>query len=473
MNGTDGMNPFLPSWEYVPDGEPHLFGDRVYLYGSHDRYNGCVFCERDYVCWSAPAHDLTQWRCEGTIYRKTDDPHNRDGSMCLFAPDVTQGFDGRYYLYYVLDHESVVAVAVCDTPAGRYRYYGRVHHPDGTLLGQGEGDEPQFDPALLRDGDRLWLATGFCGEGDASRHGAMLTGLGKDMLTVVQPPVIIAPGCVYARNTDFAAHPFFEGPSLRKIDGRYWLVYSSLAMHELCCAVSDRPDGGYRYAGVLVSNCDLHMDGYKPPEKPTAYGGNNHGSILSVDGTHYVFYHRHTNGHWYSRQACAERLTRRKDGTFEQAAVSSFGLRGEALPARGRYPAYNACYLFTDDGACLSSVPGQPRIVQSGGADCREDGYITDIKDGTTIGYNAFFFGGTTRLSIRTRGYGSGVFAVKTELDGETLAEIRVDYSNVWKDHEAEAAFPDGCHRLFLTYHAPCPGDPEHATLQLHSVAFE
>ena len=26
-------NPYLPLWEYVPDGEPHVFGDRVYLYG--------------------------------------------------------------------------------------------------------------------------------------------------------------------------------------------------------------------------------------------------------------------------------------------------------------------------------------------------------------------------------------------------------------------------------------------------------
>ena len=31
-------NPYLPSWEYVPDGEPHVFQDRVYVYGSHDRF---------------------------------------------------------------------------------------------------------------------------------------------------------------------------------------------------------------------------------------------------------------------------------------------------------------------------------------------------------------------------------------------------------------------------------------------------
>ena len=33
-------NPYLPSWEYIPDGEPYVFGDRVYVFGSHDRYNG-------------------------------------------------------------------------------------------------------------------------------------------------------------------------------------------------------------------------------------------------------------------------------------------------------------------------------------------------------------------------------------------------------------------------------------------------
>ena len=33
-------NPYLPLWEYVPDGEPRVFGDRLYVYGSHDRSGG-------------------------------------------------------------------------------------------------------------------------------------------------------------------------------------------------------------------------------------------------------------------------------------------------------------------------------------------------------------------------------------------------------------------------------------------------
>ena len=93
------FNPYLPGCEYIPDGEPHVFNGRVYIYGSHDRFNGHVFCLNDYVCWSAPVDNLADWRYEGVIYQKTDDPDNREGKACLYAPDVTVGPDGRYYLY--------------------------------------------------------------------------------------------------------------------------------------------------------------------------------------------------------------------------------------------------------------------------------------------------------------------------------------------------------------------------------------
>ena len=151
MNKTQIFNPYLPSWEYIPDGEPHVFGDRVYIYGSHDRFNGYHYCLNDYVCYSAPVDDLSDWKYEGIIYTRKDDPENTDGDMCLFAPDVVKGNDGKFYLYYVLDKISVTSVAVCDTPAGEYKFYGYVHYSNGTRLGEGHNDEPQFDPAVLND----------------------------------------------------------------------------------------------------------------------------------------------------------------------------------------------------------------------------------------------------------------------------------------------------------------------------------
>ena len=86
------FNPYLPSWEYIPDGEPHVFGDRVYVYGSHDHFNAPIFCVGDYVCWSAPVKNLKDWRYEGVIFRKNQDPQNKRGIRLLFAPDDVDGF---------------------------------------------------------------------------------------------------------------------------------------------------------------------------------------------------------------------------------------------------------------------------------------------------------------------------------------------------------------------------------------------
>ena len=73
------LNPIFPLNEYVPDGEPHVFGDRVYLYGSHDAANATRFCVKDYTVWSAPADDLSDWTCHGVTYRKEQDPRSKDG----------------------------------------------------------------------------------------------------------------------------------------------------------------------------------------------------------------------------------------------------------------------------------------------------------------------------------------------------------------------------------------------------------
>ena len=448
----EAFNPYLPSWEYVPDGEPYVFGDRVYVYGSHDYYNGHVFCLGDYVCWSAPVDDPGSWRYEGIIYPKTADPLNRDGKMCLYAPDVTVGPDGRYYLYYVLDHVSVVSVAVCDTPAGRYQFYGYVHYPDGTRLGEQEGDEPQFDPAVLTEGDTTWLYTGFCGVGDKSRTGAMVTVLEADMLTVREAPKFIVPSSAYSEGTEYEGHAFFEASSIRKKDSRYYFIYSSQVMHELCYAVSDSLTEGFHYGGVIVSNCDLHIDSYKPAELPTAYGANNHGSIIRIGEKWYVFYHRHTNGTWYSRQGCAEEIQFHEDGSIPQVEMTSCGLNGGPLQGEGEHPAYIACNLFTGEPSVYVGGDKFPKIVQEGRDGDEEPGYIANIMDSATAGFKYFVCTGIKKISITTRGYADGVFEIRCKWDGEVLASIKIEYSNVWETYTENIDIPDGVRAIYITY---------------------
>lgn len=45
------LNPYLPLYEHIPDGEPHVFQNRLYIFGSHDRENGNEFCEEVSQKW--------------------------------------------------------------------------------------------------------------------------------------------------------------------------------------------------------------------------------------------------------------------------------------------------------------------------------------------------------------------------------------------------------------------------------------
>lgn len=459
-----GLNPYLPSWEYIPDGEPYVFGDRVYVYGSHDQFNGYVFCMGDYVCYSAPVDDLGSWRYEGVIYPRNEDPMNRDGKMCLYAPDVTVGPDGRYYLFYVLDHACVVSVAVCDTPAGRYEFLGYVHYADGTRLGEREGDEPQFDPGVLTEGDRTYMYTGFAGFRDKSRHGAMVTVLGPDMLTIVEEPRFVVPSVMYEEGTGYEGHAFFEASSIRKKGDTYYFIYSSTVMHELCYATSKSPVEGFRYGGVLVSNCDLHMG--DEPDLPKAYGGNNHGSMVEIGGQWFIFYHRQTNAHAYSRQGCAEPITILEDGSIPQVEITSCGLNMEPLPGKGEYPAYIACHLYTPSRTMYAEEPGAPRVTQDGRDGDEIPGHIACISDGTVIGFKYFDFHDVHQVTLRVRGYASGCFQVRTSPRGEVLAQMKLHNTNVWEPYTSPIALPEGKQAIYITYTGD--GSP-----MLASIAFD
>ena len=450
---NQAYNPYLPSWEYIPDGEPHVFNSRVYIYGSHDLFNGHVFCLGDYVCWSAPIDDLSRWRCEGTIYKKTDDPLNPYGKMCLYAPDVTQGPDGRYYIYYVLDKVPVVSVAVCDTPAGKYTFYGYVQDKEGNRLGERPGDMPQFDPGVLTEGNQTILYTGFCGPTDKSRLGCMSTILGPDMITIEKETTVVVPGCEYGAGTEFEGHEFFEAPSIRKIEDTYYLVYSSIAMHELCYATSKNPQKGFSYGGVIVSNCDLHIDTYKPADRPMAYGANNHGGLVRILQQWYIFYHRHTNGTWYSRQGCIEPVTILSDGSIPQVEITSSGPNLVPLNGFGYYPAHIACHLYNEHITGQVGMDGHfPRITQEGRDGDENPGYIANMQNEATAGFKYFDMKGVKKITIYTRGYADGVFQVKTAWDGPVLAEIPIEYTNVWEGYESAIDMPDGKQSLYFTY---------------------
>ena len=443
------FNPYLPLTEHIPDGEPHVFGDRLYIYGSHDAVGGTVYCQDHYAVWSAPVTDLRDWKYHGVSYLRTQDPTNADDRYQLWAPDVTRGPDGRYYLYYCFSFVPEIGVAVSDDPAGPFAFYGHVRYPDSILGGKTLGEDMPFDPAVLTDDDgRVYLYYGFCPAEEKEfiapkfspeelaamppeaqeRVGklrdlklgeySMVAELEQDMLTLKERPRPLIPGGHHTAGTGFEGHGFFEASSIRKIRGKYYFVYSSHKSHELCYAVSDRPDRDFRYGGILISNGDVGLDGRTAP---TACMGNNHGGLAEVGEDLYIFYHRPTDGTEFSRQGCAEKVTMAPDGSIAQVGMTSCGLNGGPLPASGCYPAAIACHLT--DPTTMSHIDyadpvlrSQIRVTQR-----QNTVYVTGIKDGAVLGWKYFDFDWDCFLLLEVRGDFRGRVSVSHGEAGEEI----------------------------------------------------
>lgn len=344
-------NPYLPSWEYIPDGEPRVFGNRVYVYGSHDRVDSEAFCDYKLKVWSAPLDNPNQWVCHGDAFHTREDrDHKSDVDWTddlLFAPDVVEK-DGKYYLYaYIVNAKGCVAVS--DHPEGpfrllsRYQYNIPDHYDDGTFI----------DPGVLVDDDgRVYVYCGFQGsymcELNPDNMYEVLDGTYQEDIIPVEQP-----------------HGFFEACSPRKVGDTYYLIYSPSVGSRLAYATSKSPTGPFEYRGYIVDN------GVDYP------GGNNHGSICNINGQWYIFYHRMTNGSIMSRRGCVERIEILPDGTIPTVEMTSLGFE-EALNPYQITPADTACVLR--EGCIITELNPFTRI-------------ITNITDQCVMGWKYYEFG--------------------------------------------------------------------------------
>lgn len=454
------FNPYLPSYEYIPDGEPHVFEGRVYVYGSHDCFDSGKFCANDYVTWSAPADDLSDWRYEGVIWKREWDPGYKGGSM--YAPDVCRGPDGRYYLYYafapgITRKSWRIRVAAADSPKGPFRYHGEVD------LSPWSKEYLPFDPAVYVEGDRVFLYYGSAmfypvlGVRKKNVKGGAVVELAPDMLTVKAPPKTTI--SLTGAETAGGKHGFFEASSMRKIAGKYYFVYSSVLGHELCYAVGDAPDGPFTYGGTLVSNGDVGLEGHTDPKTASNDTGNTHGGMLELDGRLYIFYHRQTNRHCYARQACAEELFPRADGSIPQAEITSCGLNGGPLKGEGTYEARIACNLYSKGGGrFLANIfkarkGTRPYFTQTGGdRNGDPDQYIANFCDGATAGFKYFDLRGLKRIGVTLQGSAEGEVLVQNALGGEVLCRIPVTGAQTRRTFYAPYAGKDGVQPLFFTF---------------------
>lgn len=436
------FNPYLPLNEYTPDCEPHVFEGRLYVYGSHDCYGAFNFCHNNYVTYSASIDDLSDWRFEGEIFDKREDPSNRNGRKDLYAPDVTKGPDGKYYLYYSLAWEGNIGVASSFSPKGPFKYLGNVRYKDGQELGRKKEDAFQFDPGVLFDNDgRVYLYSGF---GAISyfpmiKHHLKPAGgfgmeLENDMLTIKNGPYKLFSTGKEIENINGAPkeHSFFEASSIRRIGNTYYFIYSSLEGHELCYMTSSSPLGPFSYDGVIISNGDVGLNGRKRNEAVVPLG-NNHGSIVEVNGKYYIFYHRHTNYTNTDRQDCAEPISIEKDGSIKQVEITSCGLNGKPLLGVGEYPAsICCCYKSKKPNVFYPffALPHQKRklrIHQDGKDKDNKPQYVQNVGNCCLIGYKYFDLSNTKNIKLHIKGNFHGNVYIRYDENGKNLYKTPIN----------------------------------------------
>lgn len=369
------QNPFLPLWEYIPDGEPYVFEDpdkpgeyRVYVYGSHDSAIK-EYCGREQVVWSASTKDLQNWRYDGVTLKVT---HDRDGKLLhedgrgdmLYAPDVAERVEAdgsKTYFLYPNNQEGGRngMVAVSKRPDGPFEVINWSKENPRETVG-----ELSFDPAVFIDDDgRVYAYWGF-------EH-SYAAELDPKTMTTIKPETLVDP--LVPSYKDDEVFRFFEASSMRKIEDKYVFIYSRWTRegefglpsinYTLAYAYGDSPLGPFKYGGTIIDGRARTKDAKtgKTFAAATPFG-NTHGSIFEADGQWWVVYHRQTGLSEYNRQAMAApvevKVEKGKGGkvTISEAEYTSEGFAKNGLNPLHRTAAGIACY-YTGPTPATQSYP--------------------------------------------------------------------------------------------------------------------
>lgn len=401
------QNPYLPLWEFIPDGEPYVFEDpdqpgkyRVYIYGSHDMLRN-AYCGYDLVVWSAPVDTLTAWRYDGVIFELRENAlgqplHASGRADLLYAPDVTLRIDSqgnKHYYLYPNDMETGRrhTVAHSDRPDGPFRVTNWSDSDPFQTVGT-----PEFDPAAFVDSDeRAYAYWGYeeswGGELEADMANVKPETAKKDLI----------PSC--KQDSIFR---FFEASSMRKIGDFYVLVYSRVTRegefglhssnYTLAYAYSKNPLGPFRYGGTLI---DGRGRGTNPKGQAicTAYPyGNTHGSLCEINGQWWVFYHRQTGTDEFARQAMVapvEVAIRADSLIISEGELTSEGFRTEGLSPLDTTAAAYACYLWHP----VMAKQVYPNLYFAGpyiGTRIPELASVEHCTNGSVVGYKYFNWDG-------------------------------------------------------------------------------
>ena len=275
-------NPIIPG--YFAD--PSIFMDddsTFYIYATTDGYDVGKFTNGPFGVWKSK--DFKSWK-----FYNFDYPQNFPYvSEKHWAPSVTKGADGRYYMYFVKDGYDCFVVS-SESPTGPW-----IEENGGKVV-----YENMFDAEVFKDTDGSYYLI-YQAPKIEGKYSLWLGRLKENMVEFEGEPQKL-----------YENFDLFEGPGMFKRNGKYYLLYSAGGLggsyHVNAAYGGENIWGPYQPHNEKEKKYDPII---KPiPEKNMISTGHN--SVLKIDSEYYMVYHRkaypYRKGSDLWRQVAIEKL---------------------------------------------------------------------------------------------------------------------------------------------------------------------
>ncbi len=251
---------------FTADPSARVFGDKLYLYTSHDRDDSDLDAHFDMTDWHVfSTNDLSSWTDHGAFFSLDDVSW---ATKQAWAPDAVTR-NGKYYFYYPVE-QAKIGVAVSDSPISGFT------DPLGKPLIDNTGNEKligrePIDPAILIDDDGQAYMYFGCRDARVVKLKDNMIELDGD---IFQVPI----NGIEQYNEKSGGGWYGEGPWVFKRGEYYYYMYSNgwEKNTTLVYAMATNPLGPFEYVGEVMTPVGA---------------GTSHGSITEFNGKWFVFYH--------------------------------------------------------------------------------------------------------------------------------------------------------------------------------------
>lgn len=432
ISNTAAQNPFIQD-QFTADPSARVFGDRVYVYPSHDipctEGKGRIgwFCMEDYHVFSSA--NLTDWTDHGVIVSQNKVQWVDSTSYSMWAPDCIFR-NGKYYFYFptrpkdttINGRGFTTGVAVSDKPYGPFT-------PQPLPIKGVRG----IDPNVFIDKDgQAYL---YWSQGNI--YGAKLK---ENMLELATEPKTLG---------ELPDKGLKEGPYLFERNGIYYLTYPHVQnkIERLEYAIGNNPLGPFTFTGVIMD------------ESPTGCWTNHH-SLIQFKDQWYLFYHHNDLSPKFdkNRSIRIDSLFFNTDGTIRKVIPT---LRGVGLTDARKKIQIDRYSHISDVGISIEFLDTLNKF----------QGWKTVFdKRNAWIQYNSIDFGKNKLKSISVRAASKTGATLQLRLnssEGAVIGELKVPKQSEWTVLKTPLLlFRPGIQNLFVVL-------KDNADAEIDWVSFE